>query len=581
MLLELSIENLALVERIDIAFGRGLNVLTGETGAGKSVLLNALSIVLGGRASTDVIRTGADAAVVEALFDVPADSELFARLRRREIELEGEELVVRRVISRTGKGKTTINGQLVTLSMLAEAMRGIVDLTGQHEHVTLLDPDGHLAIVDAYGELDALRAEVAASHAEVVGYRTALDALVMDEAEKARREDYLRFALEEIESIDPKPDEIEALEQERKRLRNSAELAAGVRRTEGSLYSDDGAIIEVVGRVQNELQRLSRLDDRLAPLSGSASSVLAELEDLARQLARYQGALSSDPERLQGVEDRLEALKKLTRKYGGTIEAALKERERMAEELEGLEHEEARRADLSAALEAEIERRKERALALSAQRHKVVRALEMAVQAQLAQLCMEKTKLAVELRPLPEIGARGAETAEIMISPNPGEPLRPLRRIASGGELSRILLAIKHVLADRSEVGTYVFDEIDTGIGGAVADVLGQKLRDVARDHQVVCVTHLPQVAAHADVHFRVQKAEADGRTSTSVRTLDEADRIEEMARMLGGQKITERTRSLAREMLAVRGEARPPVRLAPGAGERAANLRRVKADRG
>jgi DNA repair protein RecN (Recombination protein N) len=552
MLEALTIENLALVDRIEIGFGKGLNVLTGETGAGKSVLVNALSLVLGGRTQADLIRAGAESAVVEALFEIRKGSDLEARLRDKEIEADGE-LVVRRVIARSGKGKVTFNGQLVTLSMLAELMRGIIDITGQHEHVSLLDTDGHLDIVDAYGELSHLREDVGRIHAEVSGYKAALDALVMDEAEKARREDYLRFSLDEIEQIAPRAGEIESLEAERKRLKNVNEIVDGVRKTEGSLYSDDGAIIEVVGRVQNELVRLGRLDDRLATLSGSASSALAELEELARQLAKYQSGLSADPERLQKIEDRLEALKKLIRKHGGAIESVLKEQGKMAEELESLEHEEAHRADLQSALEAALEKEKALAVKLSAARKKVVRALEKALEAELAELCMDKTKIAIEMVALSEIGARGAETAEIMISPNPGEPLRALKRIASGGELSRVLLAIKHVLANKSAIGSFVFDEIDTGIGGAVADVLGQKLRDVARDHQVICVTHLPQVAAHAEQHLRVSKSESDGRTLTIVRALQDGERVEELARMLGGQKITERTRSLAEEMLSLR----------------------------
>lgn len=609
MLAQLTIENLALVDRIEIPLGRGMNVLTGETGAGKSVLVNALSLVLGGRASTDVIRSGAESAVVEALFELPERGELRARLEAKDIEIEDGELVVRRVVSRSGKGRVTLNGQMITVAMLAELMRGIVDITGQHEHVSLLDPEGHLAIVDAFGDLDQLRGRFGKAHAEVIGYRAALDGVLMDEAEKARREDYLRFSLDEIGAIDPKPGEIEALESEKKRLKNVAELADGIRRAEGSLYSDDGAIVEVVGRVQNELMRLSRMDERLGTLTANASSVLADLEDLARQLARYQGGLSSDPERLSVVEDRLEALKKLVRKYGSgslrggagagsagpkaaapvslePLEAVLKEKAAIEQELDSLEHEEARRADLISALDEALERRKAYAVELSAKRHGAVRALGKAIQSELAQLCMEKTALTIELSLLPEIGPRGAEAAEILIAPNPGEPKRPLRRIASGGELSRVLLAIKHVLAHRAAVATYVFDEIDTGIGGAVADVLGRKLKDVAEDHQVISVTHLAQIAAHADQHFSVHKAEVDGRTITRVALLEEGERIEELARMIGGLEITDRIRSVAKEMRGVgrapkpgdRGDA--PSRAKAKGPERSPDGRRSKAAR-
>lgn len=550
MLSALCIENLALVDRLELSLGRGLNVLTGETGAGKSVLVNALSMVLGGRASTDVIRTGANEAVVEAMLEVPKKSDLFQRLNAKGIDIEDGELVVRRVISRAGKSRVTLNGQMITVAMLNEVMRGVVDITGQHEHVSLLDPAGHLEIVDAFGGLDELREKVSSAHEEVLGYRAALDALAMDEAEKERRLDYLKFSLEEIDALDPQPGEIEAIDAERKRLKSVEELSQGVRRAEGSLYSDDGAVVEAVGKVQNELLRLSRLDERLSSLTASASSVLAELEELSRQLARYSGALSADPDRLSELEERYEGLKKLARKHGGSIDAVMAARDSMSQELDGLEHEEARRADLSSAMEQAEEKQKALALKLSAERHRVVRSLEKAVASELSQLAMDKTTLKIELVPLPEIGSRGAESAEMMISPNIGEPLRPLRKIASGGELSRIMLAVKHVLSDRSASGAYVFDEIDTGIGGAVADVIGRKLRDVAKSRQVVCITHLPQVAAHGEVHFRVSKIESDGRTTTRVAVLDENARVEEVARMLGGVEITDRTRSLAREML-------------------------------
>lgn len=550
MLTHLTIENMALVERIELELGSGLNVLTGETGAGKSVLVNALSIILGGRAQTDVVRSGAEDAVVEALFEVPPGSALAERLASRGIELEDGALIVRRTVSRAGRGRVLLNGQMATVSMLAELLRGAVDLTSQHEHVTLLDSDAHLDIVDAYGELLPLRERVAELHGEVAGYRAALEGLQLDEAERARREDYLRFALEEIEAVSPRVGELEQLEADKKRLRSVAELADGVARAEGSLYSDDGAVVDAVGRVQRELLRLAELDGRLGSLSGQAAGVLAELEELARELGRYQGSLEADPDRLVEVEDRLELIKKLVRKHGGSVEAVLEAQARMAEELDGFEHEEVRRADLNAALEDAIARRREVARELSAARQKVVRNLENAIKRELAALSMEKTQIRVELTALGEPNARGAETAELLISPNPGEPLRPLRKTASGGELSRVLLAIKHVLANRGAVGSYIFDEIDTGIGGAVADVLGAKLRQVAGSTQVICVTHLPQVAAWGEVHFKVEKHEVEGRTVTHVHRLGAEQRVEELARMLGGVTITARTRELAEEML-------------------------------
>lgn len=551
MLTHLSVENLALVRRIELELVEGFNVLTGETGAGKSVLVGALSLVLGGRAQSDAVRTGADEAVVEALFEVEDDSPLLARLVDRGIEVPDGELLVRRVVSKTGRSRVLLNGQMATVGMLAEVMRGAVDLVSQHEHVTLLDPEVHLDILDAYGGLSKLRAEVNGLHAEVSGYRTALDAQQMDEAEKARREDYLKYALDEIAAVEPKAGELEELESERKRQRSFAELESGVRESEAEIYSEDGAVVEVVGRVTQRLLRLAELDDEIGPMANAAASVQAELEELARSLSQHLRRLDSDPQRLEAIEDRIEALKKLARKHGGTIEAVLAAREEMTDELLGLENDEARRADLTAALEAAQAAHEKKCRKLSAERHRVVRGLEKAIQAELAALSMATTRFVVELTPLEEPGPRGAETAQMMIAPNVGEPLKPLKRTASGGELSRVLLAIKHVLSGRGGVDVYVFDEIDTGLGGAVAEVLGRKLADVATATQVLAVTHLAPVAAYADRHFLVAKSSDGDRTVTRVEALDDRSRVEEMARMLGGERLTTATRRLAAELRA------------------------------
>lgn len=351
------IQNLALVERIELELGPGLNVLTGETGAGKSVLIGALSLVLGGRAQSDAIRTGADQAVVEALFEVPPGSALAARLEARGVDVSDGALVVRRTLTRAGRSRVLLNGQLATVGMLAEVLRGAMDLTSQHEHVSLLDPDQHLDIVDEYGELGGLRDAVGEAHGDVQGYQSALEGLELDEAEKARREDYLRFALEEIAAVAPEAGELDALEQERRRLKSMHDLVEGVRRAEDTLYSADGAVVEAVGLVQRELVRLAAFDDRLQKLSGSASSVLAELEDLAHELARYQSGLEAEPARLSDVEERIEQLRRLCRKHGGTEEAVLRAQEEMIRELDEIEHEEVRRVDLDALLEGAIRRR--------------------------------------------------------------------------------------------------------------------------------------------------------------------------------------------------------------------------------
>lgn len=551
MLSALRIENLAIVDRAELLLGPGLTVLTGETGAGKSILVDALGLVLGGRADTELVRTGATEAVVEALFELPVGSSSRARFEAAGIDVSGGEVVVRRVLGRTGRGRVTLNGQMATVSMLAELARGLVDVSGQHEHVSLLDAERHLDLVDGFGGHAGLLEAYGRAHAEVVAHHGSLSRLDVDESEKMRRLDFLRFQLEEISTVAPTVGELDELEVERRRLQHAGRLAEATRRAEARLYSDDGAVVEAVGRVQVELAQLLRLDERLGPLVGTASTALAELEDLAQALGRYSRALEADPGRLAEVDERVEALKRLTRKHGGSLEAVLAAREAMAAELDGIVNQDVRRAELLRVIEAASARRAELALQLTAARRASARRLEAAVQAELVSLSMGGTRVQVALEPIDPPGPRGAERAELGFAPNPGEPLRSLAKTASGGELSRVLLAFKRVMSEQDQVATYVFDEVDSGVGGAVADVIGRKLARVAGDRQVLCITHLPQVAAYGTRHWHVRKLLEEGRTVSRVVELAEGDVVEELARMLGGVEITDRTRRLAEEMRA------------------------------
>ena len=547
MISHLMVRNLALVDRIALDFGPGLNVLTGETGAGKSVLVSALSLALGARANADVVRTGATEAVVEALFE-GLEPEVIGRLETLGLSAPDGQLLVRRVVSRAGRSRVQVNGQLATVGMLAQVMRGMLDITSQHEHVTLLDPESHLDALDAYGGFTQERAQVADAYERLRVEESALVELQGDEAAKQRRLDELTAAVEAIDRADPSPDELEELQTECRRLRHQTELSVGVRGAEEALYSAEGAVVETVGQVLRSMERLATLDETLSPAVRAMQSVSAELDDLARSLSKYQGRIDADPGRLEVVEDRIQVLKTLTRRYGGDLAGVLAARESMGEEL-------ARLANAEAQLEA-VEQRVAQArsahMALAERlgegRRKVQAALAEAIRSELAELSMDKAKVEVRLAACAP-GPRGAETAELLISPNPGEPLRALRRVASGGEMSRLLLALKKVLAHRHRTATYVFDEIDTGIGGAIAEVLGSKLQTVARTTQVIAVTHLPQVAAFADAHFQVEKAVVGRRTITSVTRLAPDKQVAELARMLGGLEITRATRSLAQEM--------------------------------
>ena len=548
MISHLMVQNLALVDQIALDFGPGLNVLTGETGAGKSVLVNALSLVLGSRAPSDIVRTGASEAVVEALFESLTPS-MIGRLGALGLTVPDGQLVVRRTISKSGRSRVQLNGQLATVGMLAKVMHGVLDITSQHEHVGLLQPDAHLDALDAFGELDGARHAVAEEHARVRALETALSELQTDEATRQRRVEELQFAIDAIEQAAPRPGEVDDLQAELKRLKNLSELSFGVQTAERALYSGDGAVVETVGQLQRTLDRLVSLDEGLEPIADTMSSVSAELDDAARALSRYQGRLEAEPGRLEEVEDRLQVLKGLMRRHGGDLDRVLAALDEMADELSKLVSCDTQVAELDRQLTEGRAQLADCAGRLSEGRQRARVPLAEAIQRELAELSMDKTALDMQLRPVSPCGPKGAETAELMISPNPGEPLRPLRKIASGGEMSRLLLALKNVLADRTAASSYVFDEIDTGIGGAVAEVLGAKLQSVAKTNQVIAVTHLPQVAAFADVHFQVEKALMGRRTVTVVTRLAPAQQVAELARMLGGLKITRATRSLAQEM--------------------------------
>ncbi len=557
MLTTLRITGFAVVDQVEVRFGPGLNVLTGETGAGKSLLVGALHLVLGGRMSADVLREGADEASVEALFELPADHPTLARLEaagvpaRASAEDGVAELLVRRVVSRAGRGRVFVNGALCTVAILEGALRGVVDVTGQHEHVSLLDAATHLDLLDAFagaGAPGGLRSR----------YREAFDALAAlvreeraladDEGERARRADYLGFQLEELDAVDPRPGEDATLDQERKVLAGAARLAEAARGAEALAYGEEGSAAERIGQALRALQDAATLDPRLEETLALLRSAAAEVDEAGRALSRYAGAMAGDPERLAEVDDRIAALRGLARKHGGSLEAALSRREAMKAELAGLSGAEGRRGEVARAVADRAREASRLAGDLGRERRKAAQAFCKAVADELTGLAMSRCRVEVAFAPPAgaievggeRLGAAGAETAEILIAPNPGEPARPLARVASGGELSRVLLAVKRALSRVDPVRSYVFDEVDAGIGGAVAEAVGRALTDVARDRQVICVTHLPQVAAFADRHARVEKRVAGGRTTTGVVPLDgEGERRAEVARMLAGQTVT------------------------------------------
>jgi DNA repair protein RecN (Recombination protein N) len=489
-----------------------------------------------------------------------------------------------------------VNGALCTVGMLETALRGLVDISGQHEHVSLLDPATHLEMLDAYAGLDGAAApahgatpagggadpelllRVRAAHAVLAALVRERESLAADEGERARRADYLAFQLRELDGADPKPGELEALEDERRVLASAEKLREAAHAAEALVYGEDGSASVRVGQSARALAEAALLDRRLEAPLGLLRSAAVELEEAGRELGRYAHALAGDPDRLRDVEDRLDALRALARKHGGTLDAAIARRATMREELGKLSGGGERLRTIAGEIEGASRAAVTVAADLSARRAKAAKAFADGVRRELAGLAMERCRLEVALLPPEEgievnvaglparrLGPNGAERAEILIAPNPGEPPRPLARIASGGELSRLLLAVKRTLARRGPAATHVFDEVDTGIGGAVAEAMGRVLAEVARDGQVVCITHLPQIAAFADRHHRVEKKVSAGRTHTLVSLLEgEEERRGEVARLLAGSTVTGSALEHAGALIA---EARRPPAAAPERG--------------
>ena len=564
MLRHLRVTNFAILSDVSIDLGPGLNVLTGETGAGKSLIVDAVNLLRGGRASADIPRAGTDEAVVEASFEVPADLRARVQARLAEAGLPDEDgvVVVRRLIHRGGRSRVYVNGALTTAGRLAEIGELLVDLSGQHQHQGLVDAQRHRELLDEV----AARPEVVAAMAAAWRELDQIEAELAAASEGgAGRADFLRFQLDEIEAAGLAAGEDEALARERTRLASIERLASGARAAREYLYDGDDAAVERLDAAGRELDRLVPLDDRLADAARAVGEARVLVEDAAARVRAYADRLEEEPGRLEEIEDRLALIGRLKRKHGGTVEEVLARAAALRRELEAIEGAADRRAELEAGRERAARAAAARAAELTRVRTEAAARLAREVGAALAELGMGAAALAVAIEPR-ELGPGGADRVELMLCANRGEDPKPLSKVASGGELSRIMLALKLVLRRADPVATYVFDEVDAGIGGGTAEVVGQKIRAVAAHRQVLCVTHLPQIAALADRHFRVSKAEVEGRTETAVVTLASAARRDELARMLGGLTITAEARAHAEAMLAA---AAKPARGRPRAQAR------------
>ena len=561
MLTELRIRNFALIDHLSLGFSHGFHVLTGETGAGKSILVDAVALLVGGRASVEQIRAEAEEAELEAAFLLQPDSGVLERLREfGDLELSGGELVIRRVLSRSGRNRTYVNGRLTPLHLVQKLAGTLVDIHGQHEQQSLLSEDVQRDALDSLGNLRALRDEYRGRYEEWRTQQRLLEESRREAEEGRQQEEFLRFQLDEIEGAALQSGEEENLAAERARLVHAHRLEELGLGAYDALYGNDGSILNGLGAIGDRLGELGSIDPATTEWGGLCSTAAIQLKELAHQLRDYLRQLESSPDRLSLVEERLDRIQRLKRKYGGNVDALRSQAQELAARLERVASSHSRVGALDEQVEQGHAAVQALAARLSEARARVARDLEARVLKELSALRMENTRFQVDLRKTsgPDgLTATGRDRVDYLLSANKGEPLLPLAKVASGGEMSRIMLALKSVLAASDGVPVLIFDEVDAGIGGAAAEVMGRRLKTLGAFHQVFCITHLPQIASRADGHFVVEKRADRNRTVTQVKRLDQEGRREEIARMLGGVKITRAVRETAAEMIGDRERGR------------------------
>ena len=563
MLTELNIKNFAIIDQLRVKFGPGLNILTGETGAGKSILVDAINLLLGSRASPEMIRTGQEEASVEAFFDLEGGNGLQI-LNRLSLE-KSDELLIRRLLHRSGRSRAYLNGSIIPLHMLEDLGDALINIYGQHEHQDFLDPLRHIDILDRSGNLCLLRQAFQEIYTQWSNATSELGEWTARQKQRSDRLELLSFQSKEIGRANLKPGEEEERISERARLVHAEKLHSIAHQGAEVLYGESGSVVE---RLKATLQRLRdgvKIDSALAPWTTAVESALFQAEDVASSLRSYAEKILFDPRRLETIESRLDEINKLKRKYGASVEDILTYKEKIDQEQQGLESVEEKISELRNRTANLYTRSLASARELSQRRKRIAQELSGRVEVELSTLGMKKVRFGVQIEmespkglvepredpeQTPRLNEKGMDRVQFLISPNPGEELKPLAKIASGGELSRIMLAMKRIFAEETSVKTLIFDEVDAGIGGGIAEVVGRKLKEISRQHQVFCITHLAQIASLADAHYKVSKGTRGGRAFVEVSFLNERERLEEVARMLGGLKITEKTLDHAREML-------------------------------
>jgi DNA repair protein RecN (Recombination protein N) len=561
MLAKLKIHNFAIIDNLSLTLKNGLNTLSGETGAGKSIIINAINLILGARSSADMIRTDCNAASVEGHFLFPANLELAQLLAKLNIPSD-RELSIKRTIFREGRNTIHINGSPSTLQNLSRLGRYMVSISGQHSHQDLLKPDHYLYLLDTFSGLEEDRDRFSGEFEQYQQLKARIRDAEKRIDENQERRELSAFQLQEIEDVDPKPLEDEVLNEEKVRLQHAEDLVEIARTEYETLYERSDAVLSILSRCGKRIAKGAQLDKRLLPISDTLSAIEANIEDVSFALRDFQETVLIDPKRLAAVSDRIDALNRLKRKYGGTIEGVLQSREKLASRFDNLAGEKGALANLleqRTVLETKLIKQAEH---LSLKRHAGAKGFKTAIETELRQLHMKDTCFEAIFEEAPQkpgdakenrlktLGPHGFDQVSFMLSTNPGEALKPISAIVSGGELSRIMLSIKTILAKNADVETIVFDEVDAGISGATAEVVGEKLSALASFHQILCITHLPQIACQGDSHFLVKKEVANGRTRTTITELTPEGRVSEIARLLGGRKTTSHATAHAKAML-------------------------------
>jgi DNA repair protein RecN (Recombination protein N) len=568
MLTELSIRNFAIIDDLRVTFSDKLTILSGETGAGKSIIINAINLLLGSRANAKLIRTGAETAELEALFKVNAESDAAKIMADQGFDsLEG--LIIRRIISKADRHKIYINGRLSTMQALTEIAENLASISGQHEHQGLLKDDLHLQILDQFAGLGPKRQKVQQIYHRIVPLIAKLKMLDSQKNRQVEHMELLKFQKKEIIDASLSPGEDNALEQELLRLKNGELLMQTLVRSFESLYGMQGAVVESLIEISKDLQKISEIDPQLVPKVKGLTDAAFQIEDISHELRSYMENIEMDEKRLEQVESRLEMIRKLKRKYGGSIESVFSHLHNIERDVGNIENISENIQKIKEELDVLNQEIITEAILLSKERKQAAHKLSQKVESELNDLKMSGTRFVVAItQPSTEnppspylcikdkiISENGLDRAEFMIAPNVGEALKPLASIASGGELSRTVLALKAILAQNDSVETIVFDEVDAGIGGDVAEMVGQKLLTLSKRHQVICITHLPQIAKFGDHHFRISKQVRNERTHTIIEPIPEKERVRELARMLGGVEITKATLDHAAELLKMRKE--------------------------